>query len=204
MPSINSLRSWLLLGIALLAGCGSHEKSGGNGSAAALSNLGVIGRVDSPSDVAAVRTFYVAPNNQLCMKSDFVAGSPLHQVFAERIAERLTSRGLTQAPQDMADATVTFIVQDPAQSPVSSTGDSQGLAYADQLLAEANAMSSKDNFLQNDRVDLRVKMTSNKTQQPIWRGSIAGVLSASHGPRGRLIDLLAAVDKLFDQYPKVK
>jgi hypothetical protein len=46
-------------------------------------------------------------------------------------------------------------------------------------------------------------MMTSKSPHPIWRGSIAGVMPADKGSRGRLIDTLAAVDKLLEEYPKM-
>ena len=168
------------------------------------SDLGVVSRADDPAAVAATRSFYVAPNNQLAMSNSFIVGQPLNKVFADRIATKLASRGLQQAPPDMADVIVVFTVQDPNASSANGGGNTQGLAYADQLLNEAKGLETKDNFLDNDRLDFRIRMVSSKSQKPIWRGSVAGVMPASQGSRGRLMEVLNAVDRLLEQYPKVK
>lgn len=170
-------------------------------------DLGVLSRNDDPAAVAAVKSFYVAPNDQPSMRNSYVVGASLGQAIADRVATDLTARGLTQAPPDMADATVVYTVHNPsstAAAPSETGGITQGLGYADQLLSEANALQSRDNFLDADRVDLRIRVINPKTQQVIWRGSIAGVLSAGEGPQARLVDVLNSIDKLFEQYPKVK
>jgi hypothetical protein len=186
----------------VLAGCASNKPAAlAKGDAP---TLGVLSRALDPGAVAATRTFYVAPNNQPSMSNSFVTGSSLQQAFADRIATRLVQRGLTQAPSDMADVTVIFTVQVPNKpTAAGSNGDAQGLAYADQLLQEAQALQTRDNFLDNDRLDMRIKMVGARSNQPIWVGSIAGVLSAGQDTRGRLLDTLDAVDRLLDRYPKV-
>ena len=164
----------------------------------------MLARVESPGDLALVRTFYVTPNTQSTMADTFTAGTPLAQVFADRIAAGLTARGLTQAPPDMADATVTFQVNEPSAAAPDESGNTQSLSYADQLLNEAKALDSDNSFLQSSQVDFRIKVLSGKTRQVLWRGSVAGVLSASEGNRGRLLDVMDAVDRVLEQYPKVK
>jgi len=193
-----------LLTALLLAGCASKQNGGSSsGGLGDSANFGVVGRIEDQAAVSSVRTFYVAPNTQTAMSNSFIVGSPLSQVFADRIATRFTKQGLQQAPQDMADAIVTFTVQNPAPASAANPGNAQGLAYADQLLNEAQGMETKDNFLDNSRLDFRIKMNTTKSPHLVWQGSIAGVLPANEGNRGRLLDTLSAVDRLIDQYPKV-
>jgi hypothetical protein len=210
MNTATLLRVTIAFAAAFLAGCASKSASpGGGGSSGgagvgARSDFGVISKIDDPTTVAAVRTFYVAPNGQTAMASSFVAGAPLSQVFADRIATALVKKGLQQAPSDMADMTVTFSVQAPSASNANPSSSAQGLSYADQLLNEAQSLETKDNFLDNDRLDFRIRMTTPKSaQQPIWRGAIAGVMPPGEATRDRLLDTLAAVDRLLDEYPKV-
>jgi hypothetical protein len=180
-----------------LAGCSSSDSAAGSSS----QSLGVIAQNVAPAEVAGVHTFYVMPNNQVEMSNTFDQGAPLQQIFAERLATRLTERGLVQAPMEMANATVSFSVKTPRQAARTESGDTQSLAYADQLLAEAKAMGPADDFLKADRVDMTVSVTSTRTNKEIWRGSISGVLPAGEGTRDRLQDMLDAVDRLMKQYP---
>ena len=204
MTTPNQVYRLSLLGILILAGCTS-TKSGT--SPASSHDLGILARNDAPAEVAAVRTFYVQPNVQPAMGSSFVVGVSLHEAFSDRIASGLTAKGLTQAPPGMADVTVVFTVHNPTPPTTGNIeeigNDFQGLSSADQLLSEADAMQSSDNFLDRDRVDLRIRIISAKTKKPIWRGSVAGVLAANEDARGRLIDVLDAVDRLLDKYPHV-
>ncbi len=207
MINMNLLRRCVLGGILVVgfgvAGCSSN-KPPATSSQQTASDLGVLSRVEDPAAVAAVRTFYVAPNTQPSMSDSFVTGTPLQQAFADEIANKLTARGLIQAPQDMADATVVFTVHTPKPPPASALNSpAEGLGYADQLLSDADAMQTRDNFLQNDRVDMRIKMMDAKTEKVIWRGSIAGVQAANEDTRGHMLDMLSAVDELIKKYPQV-
>jgi hypothetical protein len=201
MRIMTGLAGWALAGVLMLTGCAPKQGPVMQGDSP---KLGVLSRVEDPAAVAGARSFYVQPNSQLSMSNSFVAGTSLQQVFADRIAGDLVKRGLTQGPPDMADMTVVYTVHDPSQTtPAAGSGSTQGLAYADQLLSEARAMQTKDNFLDADRLDMRIKMVANNSRQVIWRGSIAGVLSAGEDTRGRLLDPMDAVDRLLAQYPKV-
>lgn len=200
MSDIARLCVCVLAGILTLAGCSTS----GDPAVDSSSSLGVIAQNLAPTDVASVRTFFVTPNDQVEMSNTFDQGVALGQIFADRLASRLTDRGLIQAPIEMADARVSFSVKVPKRAARPQGSDTQSLAYADQLLAEATAMQPADNFLRNDRVDMIISVTSIKTNQVVWRGSISGVLSAAEGTRGRLLDMLDAVDQLMNRYPKVE
>ena len=107
------------------------------------------------------------------------------------------------APPDSADARVVFVVQNPTPAPAQA-GASQGIGYADQLLAEAKALQTNDNFLQNDQMNMRIDVIRSTTNQTIWHGSISGVTAPGEDNRGRLLDMLAAVDKMLSKYPQQK
>ncbi|GEM_PF-5948488 len=193
----------ILVTVLTIVGCSGTQTAP---NPALSSNLGVTSRVDNPSAVAAARTFYVMPNDQLAMRNSFSAGVPLQQLFAAKIAEILTAKGLTQAPSDIADTTVSFVVRTPstAANPDAGPEDTQSIGYADRLLAEAKSMQSSDNFLDRDRVDMRINMVGANTGMNIWHGAIAGVSNPGDGSHNRIAEMLRAVDRAFETYPKMQ
>lgn len=201
MSNLRCLRNVTLAGLLAIAGCSSSSQTPQD--LVGQTTLGVASYVDAPADVAAVRTFYVVPNTQPAMSGSYTEGASLQQVFAGRIASRLTDRGLTQAPPDSADARAVFVVQNPTPAPAVA-GSSAGLGYADQLLTEAKSLQTSDNFLKNDHMNMRIHIIRSATNQTIWHGTIAGVAAPGEDNRGRLLDMLAAVDKMLSTYPQQK
>ncbi len=200
MSNLTCLGSVTLAGLLAIAGCSSSPAPQ---DLLGQTTLGVVSHVDVPADVSAVRTFYVVPNNQLAMSNSYIEGVALQQVFAGRIANRLTGRGLMQAPADSADARVVFVVRNPTPAPALA-GNSAGLGYADQLLAEAKSLQTSDNFLESDQMNMRIDIIRSTTNQTIWHGTIAGVAAPGEDNRGRLLEMLAAVDKMLSAYPTQK